>query len=146
MQKSIIWPTPPSSKRRLNPTCAPGLPHNSASYFSVAKGRVAKHEFDAVSEDRKIVCAIKTASWKTSGGKRGAGKIQGAYAEIYFLNLVDAEEKYLVLTDPEFFENLRRDSEGKLAPKIELLYCELLDNLKREVDNIRNSSRRELGF
>jgi len=122
------------------------LPHNSASYFSVAKGRVAKHEFDAVSEDRKIVCAIKTASWKTSGGKRGAGKIQGAYAEIYFLNLVDAEEKYLVLTDPEFFENLRRDSEGKLAPKIELLYCELLDNLKREVDNIRNSSRRELGF
>ncbi len=34
------------------------------------KDRPARHEFDAVSEDKKIVCGIKTASWKTSGGKQ----------------------------------------------------------------------------
>ena len=30
--------------------------------LSGVKDRPAKHEFDAVSEDRKIVCATKTAS------------------------------------------------------------------------------------
>lgn len=109
-------------------------------------GKPATHEFDAVSEDREIVCGIKTASWKTSGGKRGAGKIQGAYAEIYFLSLVEANQKYLILTDLEFFENLKKDSKGKLAPGIELLHCPLPDDLKREVDAIRTESRRELGF
>ncbi len=110
------------------------------------KDRVGKHEFDAVSEDGKIVCGIKTASWKTSGGKRGSGKIQGAYAEIYFLSLIDAAEKYLVVTDTEFFRSLKRDAKGKLAPGIDILHCELPDDLKREVDIIRTTSRRELGF
>jgi hypothetical protein len=116
--------------------------------FTGAKGREgnpARHEFDAVSEDRKIVCGIKTASWKTSSGKRGSGKVHGAYAELYFLDHVDAEARYLVLTDPEFFENLKRDSEGKLATGIELLYCKLSDELKVQVDAIRTESRRELG-
>jgi hypothetical protein len=124
-----------------------GQPFRSESLLlSGVKGGAAYHEFDAVSDNKKIVCGIKTASWKTSSGKRGAGKIQGAYAELYFLSLVDAEEKYLVLTDPEFYENLKRDSEGALAAGIELLRCELPDDLKREVDAIRARSRRELGF
>lgn len=108
-------------------------------------GQAKSHEFDAVSEDKKIICAIKTASWKTSGGRRGAGKIQSAYAEIYFLDHVDAPEKYLVLTDPEFYENLKRDSQGRLPLGIDLLHCELSESLKSEVDRIRINSRRELG-
>jgi hypothetical protein len=39
-------------------------------------------EFDAVSEDGTIVCSIKIASWKTTGLKRGSGKVQGAYTEL----------------------------------------------------------------
>ncbi len=113
--------------------------------LSGVKGHPAKHEFDAVSEDRKIVCGIKTASWTTSGGKRGSGKVQGAYAELYFLSHVEAEQKHLVLTDHEFFENLRRDSQGKLAPDIDLLWCELPEHLQREVAAIRAESQRELG-
>ncbi len=120
--------------------------HSEFLILSGVKDRAAKHEFDGVSEDRKIVCGIKTASWKTSGNKRGSGKIQGAYAELYFLDHVEAEQKYLVLTDSEFYENLSKDSRGKLAPNIGLLYCELPEDLKREVENIRTSSRSELGF
>lgn len=104
----------------------------------------AKHEFDAVSEDRKIVCGIKTASWTTSGGKPGAGKKHGAYAELYFLDHLEADKKYLVLTDPEFYEKLRKDSRGKLPPKVDLLFCPLPHDLKREVDKIRATSRSEL--
>lgn len=112
--------------------------------LSGVKDRPARHEFDAVSEDRKIVCGIKTASWTTSGGKRGSGKIQGAYAELYFLDHVEAEQKYLVLTDPEFYEKLGEDSRGKLPPGVDLLHCELPDDLKREVEKIRTTSRSEL--
>ena len=113
--------------------------------LSGVKGKPAQHEFDAVSEDKKIVCGIKTASWTTSGGKRGSGKIQGAYAELYFLNLVEAGQKYLVLTDNEFYEKLKNDSRGKLAPDTDLLYCELPEDLQREVAAIRTESRKELG-
>jgi hypothetical protein len=109
------------------------------------QGQPNTHEFDAVSGDRRIVCSIKTASWKTGSGKRGSGKIQGAYAEIYFLDHVDAQQKYLVLTDAEFYENLKRNLQGRLSPGIDLLYCELPENLKTEVDRIRITSRRELG-
>jgi hypothetical protein len=119
--------------------------HPEFLHLTRVKDRASKHEFDAVSEDRKIVCGIKTASWKTSGGKRGSGKIQGAYAEIYFLDHVEAPDKYLVLTDKEFFENLKRDSRGKLPTNTDLLHCELPEDLKRVVEAIRNTSRRELG-
>lgn len=47
-------------------------------------------------------------------GKLAPGKIQGAYAELYFLDHVETDEKYLVLTDPEFYEKFREDSRGKL--------------------------------
>lgn len=60
--------------------------------------------------------------------------------------LVDAEAKYLVLTDKEFFENLSRETKGKLAEGLALLYCEIPEGLKREVDAIRLISRREFGF
>src|SRR3990172_11746299 len=58
-----------------------------------------KHEFDAVSKDISIVASIKTHSWTTSGGKRPAGKIAQLYQELYFLNLVEAKKKCLVLTN-----------------------------------------------
>lgn len=140
-------------KEKVEPCVRDWLAHKFGQPFhseflplTAAKGRVARHEFDAVSEDRNIVCGIKTASWKTSGGKRGSGKIHGAYAELYFLSLVEAAEKYLVLTDAEFFENFKRDAKGKLAPGIEILHFELPEDLKREVHNIRTTSRQELGF
>lgn len=119
--------------------------HSDFLELSGVKDKPAQHEFDAVSEDRNIVCGIKTASWTTSGGKRGSGKIQGAYAELYFLNFVEAEQKYLVLTDHEFYEKLRNDSRGKLAPDIDLLHCELPEDLQRIVGAIRAESRKELG-
>jgi hypothetical protein len=60
------------------------------------QGIAKTHELDAVSEDWTIVCSIKTASLKTSGGKRGSGKVHGAYTELYFLGLVRARDKYLL--------------------------------------------------
>jgi len=119
--------------------------HSEFLSLSRVEGSAAKHEFDAVSQDKQIICAVKTASWKTSGGKRGAGKIQGAYCELYFLDHIDAKERYLVLTSKEFFEGLSRDTKGKLAEGLGLLYCELPDDLAKEVGRVYDSSSSEQG-
>jgi len=109
------------------------------------RGVPKTHEFDAVSEDRPVVCGIKTSSWKTSGGKRGAGKIAVAYMGIYFLSHVAAQEKYLVLTDSEFYAGLQKEVEGKLAVGVGLLRCELSGGLADKVGAVRRKSREEQG-
>lgn len=97
------------------------------AFLSLAgvQGVARTHEFDAVSADGHIVCSIKTASWKTNGGNRGDGKIGGAYRELYFLGLVTARDKYLVLTDPEFFQCFTRETGGRLINGVTLLHCPL---------------------
>lgn len=110
------------------------------------QGKSKTHEFDAVSEDGTIVCSIKTSSWKTSGKKRGSGKVQGAYTELYFLDHVQAGKKMLILTDPEFFRCFSREVDGRLSNGITLLDCPLPDELCREIATIRLKARRELGF
>ena len=109
------------------------------------EGEPKTHEFDAVSENNTIICGVKSSSWKTSGGKRGAGKIAEAYMEIYFLSHVAAREKYLVLTDPEFFERMKAEVEGKLSLGIGLLHWILRSELEKEVADIRAKSRKEQG-
>src|SRR4051794_25144215 len=79
------------------------------------------HEFDAVSSDRKIVASIKTSSGLTSGGRIPSGKINSATSEVYFLTLVDAPRRLLVLTTPSFHEIFTRVMVGKIAPGIEVV-------------------------
>ena len=109
------------------------------------QGAARTHEFDAVSEDGVIVGRIKTASWKTSRLRRGSGKVQGAYTELYFLDHVPAQQRCLILTDPEFFECFSRETRGRLATGLALLHCPLPEELCREIAAIRLKSRTELG-
>src|SRR6266436_7819901 len=104
------------------------------------QGTARTHEFDNVSQDGTIVCSIKTASWKTSGNKRGSGKVQGAYTELYCLDHVEAKQKFLILTDPEFFESFKRETQGRLASGLALLHCPLPEELCREITAIRLKS------
>src|SRR5580658_3167693 len=93
----------------------------------------ALHELDAVSTDRRIVCAIKTASWMTGSGKRGTGKIHGVIAEVYFLDHVEADQKFLVLTDLEFHERLVGSVVAKFPSTVDILHCQLPEHLWEEV-------------
>ena len=107
------------------------------------QGQPKTHEFDAVSADNAIVCGVKTSSWKTSGGKRGAGKIAEAYTEIYFLGHVAGQEKYLVLTDLEFYERMKSEVARRLTMGVGLLRCDLPSELEKEVGEIRKKSSGE---
>jgi hypothetical protein len=72
--------------------------------------------------------------------------VQGAYTELYFLSLVQAKDKYLILTDPEFFRCFTQECGGRLAIGIKLLHYQLPADLCTEIDTIRKVSRTELGF
>jgi hypothetical protein len=109
-----------------------------------ADGSQATHEFDAVSADGRIVVGIKSSSGKTRGGKRPSGKIAGAYKELYFLSLVNAERRILVLTDPEFYRIFQSDCDGKLATGLELILIPLPPELEKRVQAMREAASQEM--
>ncbi len=103
------------------------------------------HEFDAVSEDGTVVAAIRAAGGKTSRGRLPSGKMKSAEAELYYLCLVSAPVRMLVLTSPEFYEIMRRRLEGRLAPVITLKLIQLPPEIQSEVDRIHRIASLEVG-
>lgn len=107
-------------------------------------GTYAVHRFDAVSEDNSIVANIKSHSWLTSGGKRPAGKIGEIYESLYFLSLVEAKTKLLVLTDREAYEGFLQESDGKVAEDIEIKFCPLPPGLQLRVRRVQQKASQEM--
>jgi hypothetical protein len=103
-----------------------------------------KHEFDAVSSNRKIVAEIKTASGWTSGGKHPSGKRASAFEQLYFLSLAKADIKLLVITDAEFFEIMKGRTAGIVPADIQLDKCLLPPHLAEIVHSITNEASKEI--
>jgi len=102
------------------------------------------HEFDAVSADLKIVGTVKTAGGKTSTGRNPSGKIKDSLAELYFLTLVQASERILILTSPDFYEIMKKVLNGRLAPGLTLKLIELSPEILEEVGKIRAKASAEV--
>lgn len=102
------------------------------------------HEFDAVSDDGRVVAAIKSASGRTSGSRVPSGKIKDAEAELYYLSLVSAPVRLLVLTNSEFHGILTRRLSGRLAPGISLKLIPLPVQIQQEVTRVQTSASREV--
>ncbi|MGH9921096.1 MAG: hypothetical protein ACRD6W_19780 [Nitrososphaerales archaeon] len=56
--------------------------------------------------------------------------------EIYFLTLVTASERLLILTNPEFHEIFSRTTAGQIAPGIDVRLLTLPEEMQREVDRV----------
>lgn len=97
----------------------------------VPRGR---HEFDAVSEDRSVVVSIKTNSGLTSGGNFPNGKVNAVTAELYYLSLVEAPTRILLLTNPEFHTILLGHLKGAIAAGVEIELMPLPPDLQGVVD------------
>jgi hypothetical protein len=102
------------------------------------------HEFDAVSEDKSIVASIKSLSGKTKGGKNGAARYANCVAQIYFLSLVSAATKMLVLTTPVQHSMFIRYIEGRLVPGVSVELLVLPPDIQAEVDRIRDIASGEV--
>ena len=89
------------------------------------------HEFDAVSADRSIVASIKSSTGLTSGGKNPSGKIHSSVAEMYFLSMITASRRLLILTDADFHRILTKTMNAKIGHDIELLLIPLPETLQK---------------
>jgi hypothetical protein len=102
-------------------------------------------EFDAVSADATVVAAIKTSSGLTSGGNFPSGKVNSCIADLWYLNLVDAPERLLVLTNPTFYEIFIGRMDGAIPNGIEVLSLQLPVEIQSEVDQVVASASSEMG-
>ncbi len=107
-------------------------------------GTYAGHNFDAVSEDKAIVASIKSHSWLTRAGNIPSGKIAQIYQSLYFLNLVYAKTKLLILTDREAYEGFLRVSDGKVAEGIEIKFYPLSPGLQLRVNKVHQKASQEM--
>lgn len=110
---------------------------------NIVQDNPGEHEFDAVSEDNSIVAAIKGHSWKTRGGNLPAAKYASLYQELYFLSLVQADKRLLILTNKEMYQDFKLRSRGKIADGIELIFCELPESMSQQLEDIRDKASRE---
>lgn len=102
------------------------------------------HEFDAVSEDGRLVASIKSASGLTRGGRVPSGKIKDSTAELYYLSLVEAPRRLLILTDPEFYEIFLRTMAGRILDGLEVRAMLLPKDIRAEVDKVVAEASREV--
>lgn len=79
----------------------------------------------------------------TSGGNSPSGKLAGAFKDLYFLLLVNAQKKLLVLTDPEFHKYFMRQKKN-IPSTIQVLHCELPNELKTLVQAVRKKATEEM--
>ena len=107
-------------------------------------GTYGVHKFDAVSEDNTIVASIKSHSWLTSGGNLPSGKIGQIFQSLYFLSLVNAGTKLLILTDREAYKGFLVVSEGKVADGIEIKFCPLPPELQLRVKKVHQKASQEM--
>ncbi len=102
------------------------------------------HCFDTVSTDRSVIAGIKTSQMRPKGDV-GVGTVKSAYTELYFLSLVEAEHKLLVLTDRGFWSFFTKQSAGRVAPGVEIRHCPLPPDLAVRVAEVWRSASNEIG-
>ena len=103
-----------------------------------------RREFDAVSEDRCVVASVKAHSGATSSGGIPSAKINSALLEIYFLMLVPADERILVLTNPEFFAIFNRSTKGRVVPEVRVELMPLPLDMQTRVDAVTKRASDEM--
>ena len=79
---------------------------------------------------------MKSASGLTAGGKHPSGKVRDCIAELYFLSLVDAPTRLLILTTPAFYDIFKKVTVGAIANGIDIECVPLPAEMQKEVNRI----------
>ena len=104
-----------------------------------------KFEFDAVSDDGKIVANISTSASKTAGGNPGIGKINKVRSDIYFLLLSTADRTLMLLTERDMCEWwLRERDNGRVPVCIEFRHVEIPVRLNEKLETSRRKASKEV--
>jgi hypothetical protein len=102
-------------------------------------------DFDAVSDDGRLIAAISTSSATTSAGKLAVGKLQKIRADMLFLLLARADRRILVLTESDMFQLCLKEKEGgRVPPEIEFAHAELPAALSARLSEAKKSASEEV--
>jgi hypothetical protein len=101
--------------------------------------------FNAAASDGSVVATVMNSSGMTSGGKKPVGKIKGAIAEVYFLSLVDARQRLLVVTNASFVAYLQHELDGALVEGVQLRHLALPADLAARVAKVTSTASAEMG-
>ena len=111
---------------------------------SVAFPTGGSYKFDAVSRDGRFIGAILCNRARTRNGNENTGGVRKAIGEIEHLKLVGEQaKKYMVFTDQDFLELIRRRAARFGVGNIEFVYCPLPPFLRRSLDSILDASSNE---
>lgn len=111
--------------------------------LSLSSGGV--FDFDAVSEDHKIVASISTSGSKTVTGKHAVGKLLKIRSDMFFLLLANAERRLVILTEPDMFELCQKEAEGGRVPSsIEFFCAQIPDDLIVRLQSARQVASKEV--
>lgn len=85
-------------------------------------------EFDAVSDDGKIVVCVSTSCCRTAGGRPAVGKYHKIRADtLYLLNARGTERRVLVFTDPGMFTHFRAEQKRGRFPEASAIELECVE-------------------
>lgn len=98
-----------------------------------------KHQFDAVAEDFSVVADVK------SGKSTKPGAIKSAIADLYWLSLVKAKSRFLILTDKRFYSHFTRIMRGKIAEGVKVELGLLSRTLEKKAGEMHRRSKNENG-
>ena len=103
-------------------------------------------EFDAVSDDDKVVANISTSSLRTVSGNRGSGKINKVRSDIYFLLLAEAAEKrVMLLTESDMHEAwLKQIDRGRVPDSIQIRCVEIPNPLREKLEAAQKKASDEV--
>jgi len=89
-------------------------------------------DFDAVSEDEKIVCCISTSVGETSGGNPAMAKLSKMRSDVLYLLLLPGErQRAMVFTDAAMASLLRQEKENGRIPKdIEIFVSDIPTDIR----------------
>jgi hypothetical protein len=101
--------------------------------------------FDGVSTDESVVAKVINHSGLTSGNNKPSAKIRNTFAECYFLSLTKAKIKYLIMTDHEFYNIFKDESNGLLeVNNIKLIFVELPEEYRAIASQVTKQASDEM--
>ena len=102
-------------------------------------------DFDAVSADRRIVASISTSGATTASGKRAVGKLQKIRSDMYFLLLVQTDQRLVVLTEKDMYDLCTSElNAGRVHQSIEFLHVEIPEALAEHLRQSRKKASKEV--
>jgi hypothetical protein len=103
-------------------------------------------EFDAVSDDEKVVGMISTSAWKTKSGKNGMGKLLKIRSDILSLiQLKHNTKKIVILTEKDMYDKcIKEKYNGKIPREISFYLVTVPAHIRNKLKVARQLSIDEI--